>query len=246
MDAINRTSKLPLYQQIYEILRTELARGVWQPGDLMPTETDLVERFSVSRIIVRQALDMLVKDGLIYRQRGKGTFVCASPDPAGADPHHQLHGRHAPPRLHARALTSSSAELLPAPPAIARAVACRPRAKSWRTSSACAWPTGSRSLSKIPTSSIATVPASSITIMRPTRLRETLEGIYGLRMARASQTIQGDPRAPLRWPSRSASKRNAPLLSIERTSFSDQGIPVEFLRIYYRGDRYALYGELSG
>ena len=80
MDAINRNSKLPLYQQIYEILRAELARGMWQPGDLLPTETDLVERFGVSRIIVRQALDMLVQDGLIYRQRGKGTFVSHPPD----------------------------------------------------------------------------------------------------------------------------------------------------------------------
>jgi len=37
----------------------------------------------------------------------------------------------------------------------------------------------------------------------------------------------------------------SPLLLIERVSFSDQNLPVEFLRIYYRGDRYSLYNELG-
>ena len=41
----------------------------------MPSETEMIEQFDVSRITVRQALELLVEEGLIYRRRGRGTFV---------------------------------------------------------------------------------------------------------------------------------------------------------------------------
>jgi GntR family transcriptional regulator len=75
MDRINRNSKLPLYHQLYEILRSNITRGEWQPGDVIPPESELIDRYQVSRTTVRQVLDMLVNEGLIYRQRGRGTFV---------------------------------------------------------------------------------------------------------------------------------------------------------------------------
>jgi GntR family transcriptional regulator len=75
MDRINRNSKLPLYHQLYEILRSNITRGEWQPGDMIPPESELIDRYQVSRTTVRQVLDMLVNEGLIYRQRGRGTFV---------------------------------------------------------------------------------------------------------------------------------------------------------------------------
>jgi GntR family transcriptional regulator len=75
MNNLSRQSKLPLYQQLYDILRGELTRGQWKPGDMLPPESELMQRFEVSRITVRQVLDMLVRDGLIYRQQGRGTYV---------------------------------------------------------------------------------------------------------------------------------------------------------------------------
>ena len=75
MDTINRQSKLPLYQQLYDVLRGNITRGEWKPGDLIPAESELIEQYGVSRITVRQVLDMLVQEGLIYRQRGRGSFV---------------------------------------------------------------------------------------------------------------------------------------------------------------------------
>jgi GntR family transcriptional regulator len=75
MDRIDRNSKLPFYHQLYEILRGNILRGEWQPGDMIPPESELTEHFQVSRTTVRQVLDMLVNEGLIYRQRGRGTFV---------------------------------------------------------------------------------------------------------------------------------------------------------------------------
>ena len=75
MDRINRHSKLPLYHQLYEILRGSILSGHWQPGDMLPPESELIAQYEVSRTTVRQVLDMLVNEGLIYRQRGRGTFV---------------------------------------------------------------------------------------------------------------------------------------------------------------------------
>ena len=75
---INRRDKLPLYQQLYEILRNKIKTKEWQVSQLIPSEPELMATYEVSRVTVRQVLDMLVNDGLIYRQRGKGSFV-ASP-----------------------------------------------------------------------------------------------------------------------------------------------------------------------
>jgi GntR family transcriptional regulator len=72
---INRASPLPLYHQLYELLRGEILSGRWQPGDMLPPESELIERYELSRTTVRQVLDMLVNEGLIYRQRGRGSFV---------------------------------------------------------------------------------------------------------------------------------------------------------------------------
>ena len=75
MGHINRSSKLPLYHQLYELLRSGITSGRWQPGDMLPPESELTERYEVSRTTVRQVLEMLVNEGLIYRQRGRGSFV---------------------------------------------------------------------------------------------------------------------------------------------------------------------------
>ncbi|MCK4727089.1 MAG: GntR family transcriptional regulator, partial [Anaerolineales bacterium] len=74
-ETIDRYSKLPFYQQLYEILHGKILRGDWQPGDMIPPESELIDSYQVSRNTVRQVLDMLVNEGLIYRQRGRGSFV---------------------------------------------------------------------------------------------------------------------------------------------------------------------------
>jgi len=75
MNTISRLSKVPLYYQLYQILLDQIRSGVLQPEDMLPSEAELVEEFNLSRSTVRQALDMLVNDGLIHRRRGQGTFV---------------------------------------------------------------------------------------------------------------------------------------------------------------------------
>jgi GntR family transcriptional regulator len=66
---------IPLYYQIETILRRKILSGELQPLTPIPTEDALAHEFDVSRITIRQALGLLEKDGLVIRQRGKGTFV---------------------------------------------------------------------------------------------------------------------------------------------------------------------------
>src|SRR3954454_23521257 len=67
------SSGVPLYRQIKEILRREIAEGVADPRKPM-TEAQLLSRFEVSRAPIRQALQGLSSEGYVYRKQGKGTF----------------------------------------------------------------------------------------------------------------------------------------------------------------------------
>ena len=74
---LDRAQPLPLYYQVYEILRAQLADGVWKAGDFLPPIPELAGRFSVSVVTIRQALDLLREDGLVLSERGRGTSVLA-------------------------------------------------------------------------------------------------------------------------------------------------------------------------
>jgi GntR family transcriptional regulator len=77
---VDKSSAVPYYQQIKESVRTLIARGRLKPGDMLPTEFSLSEELGVSRLVVHRALRELVTEGLLIRQRSKGTFVAP---PAG-------------------------------------------------------------------------------------------------------------------------------------------------------------------
>ncbi|MDZ7591344.1 MAG: GntR family transcriptional regulator [Rubrivivax sp.] len=65
----------PLYQQIKTLLVTGLETGQWQPGQPIPSETELAARFGVSQGTVRKAIDEMAAENLLVRRQGKGTFV---------------------------------------------------------------------------------------------------------------------------------------------------------------------------
>jgi GntR family transcriptional regulator len=71
-------SPVPLYTQVRELLRERILCGHYKPHDQMPSENDMVRAFGVSRITVRQALNDLQRQGLIFKIHGKGTFVAKS------------------------------------------------------------------------------------------------------------------------------------------------------------------------
>lgn len=69
------SGRAPLYHQLKELLRDKIESGEWQPGQRIPPERELCSAFNVSRATTTQALNDLVRMGLIERRQGKGTFV---------------------------------------------------------------------------------------------------------------------------------------------------------------------------
>lgn len=65
----------PLYLQVKMAISNGLADGTWKPGDQLPTEVELSQKFGVSEGTVRQAVIALVKEGKLSRRSGKGTFA---------------------------------------------------------------------------------------------------------------------------------------------------------------------------
>ena len=66
---------IPLHHQVFRDLKAALDASEWRPGERMPTERELAERYGCSLITVRHALGELVREGRIERTRGRGTFV---------------------------------------------------------------------------------------------------------------------------------------------------------------------------
>jgi GntR family transcriptional regulator len=243
MDRISRYSKLPLYHQVYEIVRGNILNGHWAPGDMLPPESELVDRYEVSRTVVRQALDMLVNEGLIYRQRGRGTFV-AHPTVE----QNLLRIISFTDDMRQRGCVPETevlfAGLVPAPEDIAAKLEVEP----------------GEELARLDRLRLADGEPMSIEqsylVHRycpgvldgdyaATPLREALQQRYDIDWTRASQVIRAASVTPEMARLLSVRPRSA-LLHIERVSYWQGNIPVEFLHVYYRGDRYSLYCELQG
>lgn len=70
-----------LYAQVANVFRQRIRSGVWGAGAQLPTLEELEREFHVARITLRQALNLLESEGLIWRQRGRGTFVSDTAGP---------------------------------------------------------------------------------------------------------------------------------------------------------------------
>jgi GntR family transcriptional regulator len=243
VDVIDRNARLPLYHQLHEILHGRILRGFWKPGDRLPTEAEMVEEYGVSRITVRTVLDMLVKEGLIYRQAGRGTFVAHATLEQGLShvisftEDMQRRGFAVSTRVLFSGLIPASAyaaEKLRI--AVGEELACLRRLRLADGEPMCI--EHSHFVHKHCRGILE--HDYSVQSLRDVKIRK-----FGIRWSYARQTIQAI----------SASKKIAGLLGIrtggallffERVSFSQDGIPMEFLEAYYRGDRYVLHSELQG
>lgn len=76
---VSRSNPLPLYEQVKQVLHEQILDGQFAPGSMLPPEWELCERFNVSRITIKRALDELAKESVLERQQGKGTIVRAKP-----------------------------------------------------------------------------------------------------------------------------------------------------------------------
>lgn len=75
----NTHGKTPVWKAIADALRSDVAEGRYAPGDKLPTEAALADRFGVNRHTVRHGISSLVEEGLVRTRRGAGAFVAATP-----------------------------------------------------------------------------------------------------------------------------------------------------------------------
>lgn len=242
-DRVSHQSKSPLYQQIYQLLRNKILAGHWDVDDMMPSEAELVEQYQVSRATIRQAMDELVSDGLIYRQQGKGTFVSPPNVEQGL-----VRIVSFTEDMRQRGLQPGtkliSAGLMPATSVLAQNLQIeveQPLARIERLRLADGMP-----MSVEVSFLVHRYCPGILTQDYTTRsLRQMLAERYQIRITSARQKIQAvsateDVAEALDV------EPGAALLHIERVSYSEFDVPVEFLRLYHRGDRYTLHADLRG
>lgn len=236
----------PLYQQIKGLLLQSLQAGEWKPGESIPSEMDLAARFRVSQGTVRKAIDELASENLLVRRQGKGTFVATH-----AEQHVQYRFlKLMPDRGDADAQG----------PAERRIINCR----NMRASAEVARALGMRS-------GEAVIQARRVLAFRgvPTILEDlwlpgaTFKGLtaqqmsdypgptyamleleFGVRMVRADEKI----RAVLPDAEQAGLLQvtpTTPLLSVVRTSFTYNDVPMELRRGLYRTESHHYRNELS-
>ncbi|WP_407272426.1 GntR family transcriptional regulator [Radiobacillus sp. PE A8.2] len=72
---LDKNSPLPIYYQLEEEIRSLIETGKLKTGDLLPSEREYSEQYGISRMTARQAINNLANEGLLIREKGKGTFV---------------------------------------------------------------------------------------------------------------------------------------------------------------------------
>ena len=72
---LERNSTSSLFSQIETDIKNSIELGIYKSGDRLPTETELMEKYDVSRITIRRAIEDLCKEGILVKKQGKGTFI---------------------------------------------------------------------------------------------------------------------------------------------------------------------------
>lgn len=72
---IDKNHPLPIYIQLKNIIEKQIEEGFFQPDQMISSERKLSEQYEISRMTTRQAINELVKEGKLYREKGRGTFV---------------------------------------------------------------------------------------------------------------------------------------------------------------------------
>ncbi|GAB3062361.1 hypothetical protein GCM10027286_27550 [Virgibacillus ainsalahensis] len=72
---IDKHSPIPIYYQLEEQIKNFIQSENLAPGDILPSEREMSEKYKINRMTVRQAINNLVAQGLVYRQKGRGTFI---------------------------------------------------------------------------------------------------------------------------------------------------------------------------
>jgi GntR family transcriptional regulator len=242
MTVIDKSSPIPYYEQLAELLRHEIAAK--QAGSelyQLPSENDLAERHGLSRATVRHALDELESEGWIYRQKGVGSFAAVRRLVQDLT---QLVSTTEDMRQRGWKMVTRVLSLaqMHAAPHVAAMLELPPDALSYEVRRL-------RVVEDVPLSvQTAYLPASLCPRLEDNDLTASLyrllESRYGLRLWSGTETLRA----------RGATESEASLLDVhegaavmymERVTYAATGAPAEFLEAVWRGDRYDFKVSLS-
>lgn len=228
-------SPAPLYAQIKEVLRARILDGSYQPHQQMPSESEMMAAFNVSRITVRQALSDLQNEGLIFRIHGKGTFVSK---PKAFQDLGRLQGfgeamRQMGYETFARVV---SVRHIKPEPQVRDRLRLDKRAKVTELQRV-------RFLNREPISLDITYVPTHIGMklakedLASRDVFAILENDYGLSLGHADLQI-GSTLADENLSTQLRVEEGSPVLVIERTTHTSDGTPIDYEHLYYRGDAF--------
>jgi len=231
---IDKTSVVPIYFQLKTLIQERMASGEYPVGLCLPSEREYCEEYGISRMTVRQAIIDLVNEGLLRRERGKGTFV-------------------AQPKIEQelQVLTSFTEEMkrrnmqpgtqlihmviCPATGHVARQLGLKDGESVYEIvrlrmadDEPMAIETAYLPIANLPNLTEEKVATGSLYEV----MRES-----GHEIARATQTLEAT-LAKATEATKLNIKNKGPVLLIERTTYTSGGQAIEFVKSVYRGDRY--------
>lgn len=232
---IQPLSPTPLYAQIKDLLRARVLDGTYQPHQQMPSESEMIAAFNVSRITVRQALNDLQNEGLIFRIHGKGTFVSK---PKAFQDLGRLQG-------FGEAMRQMGYETF------ARVVSIRNVVPTVQVQERLHLPKRAkvtelqrvRFLNREPISLDVTYLPVAIGVRLAKEDLATrdvfviLENDYGMSLGHADVQI-GSTLADENLATQLRVEEGSPVLVIERTTHTSDGTPIDYEHLYYRGDAF--------
>lgn len=240
--AIQPNSPIPLYYQIASMLRGRILSGVYPAGSLLGTEKQLAESFGVSRITIRQALTALADQGLIDRQRARGTFVAAAVQaqaPVELDGYLDeiiLHADYAGTVAAERHLVTADEEVAAQlGVAVGEAIYRYQRLRSDRTGPR-AW-----IVNYVPRDVGERFPPDAL---HGHSLLQMIDSTPGLRLVSGYETISA-VAADADIAGRLGVGVGSPLLFVERVASIESGRRIEFVKVYYPGAKHR-YGVRLG
>ncbi len=230
---IDRSSPVPLYHQVASGLETAIREGVLPPETKLENEIALAKRYNLSRPTMRQAMDQLVRDGLVVRRRGVGTQVVGPPVRRSlklSSLYNDLQDEGTQPQT--RVLTL---ETVTAPEAVREQLGLSDGAQVYHVRRL-------RSVDGRPLAVMENWMPATIATLSASSLEE--DGLYNLlrragvdfRMAhqKVGATVADASQAQLLHVDRGSA-----LVVMERTALDSSGTPVEYSHHVYRADRYS-------
>ncbi|MCK1199661.1 GntR family transcriptional regulator [Streptococcus uberis] len=229
---------LPAYIKIHDAIKKDIDEGVWLIGDRLPSERDLADHFEVSRMTLRQAVTLLVEEGILERRVGSGTYV------ASHRVRDKMRGTTSFTEIvHSQGKTPSSKLI-----SYQRQLASDTEIKELQLESSdyVIRMERIRYADNIPlVFEVASIPEKFIKDMKRDEITEhffkTLVS-HGFEIGKSRQTIYAKT-ASERVASYLSVSRGHAILALTQVSYFSNGNPFEYVRSQYVGDRFEFYLE---